>query len=161
MNHWIRHTDLSSWNKFASVVFLISRIALLRCCLERIDGRRGHRTGITLGTSRAYILLQSQNSTTTEEVLYIHFLLPNPNPEALWSLLKREARLQGSDSISIFPNFDPYTTMIRACLENGLSLRLLCSKHQETCSESTFLTHPLISATNKVVFPNCKFTRYI
>lgn len=109
MNHWIRHTDLSSWKKFASVVFLILRIALLRCCLERIDGRRGHRTGITLGTLSVHLGYNHEIERHGSSSLYIHFLSQSQSLRLwLYGLSLNEARLQGSDSITIFPNFDPY-----------------------------------------------------
>lgn len=49
-------------------------------------------------------------SNDTEEILLsISIFFPNPNPKTwLYGVPLSEARLPGSDSITIFPNFDPY-----------------------------------------------------
>lgn len=107
----IRHTDLPSWKKFASVVFLISRVSC--CCAAALKGSTAGAV-IERGSpsaSRAYILATITKSNDTRRIspLYISIFLPNPNPEMwLYGVSLSEARLQGLDSITIFPNFDPY-----------------------------------------------------
>lgn len=109
MNHWIRHTDLS-WKKFAPVVFLISRVS--RRCAATLKGSKAGAV-IERGSPsapRVYILVRITKSNDTEELLFsISIFFPNPNPETwLYGVSLSEARIQGLDSITIFPNFDPY-----------------------------------------------------
>jgi len=105
MNHWIRHTDLSSWKKFVSVVFLI------------LCASRSYAVALKGSTAGAVI---ERGSPSSVHLSYNHeieghgrsslhpFFSQSQSLDFGSGGSLNETLLQGSDSITIFPNFDPY-----------------------------------------------------
>lgn len=177
MNHWIRHTDLSSWKKFAPVVFLTSRIAAVYAATLKGSTAGAVIERGSLSAPRAVSLaLQSRDRNDTRKKLppLYPFSFPIPIPETQRTLYRvslneaRPSRLRGP--YNHFPRTSTLTTHDPGVFGERIE-SALCLKHRETCPESTSSTRSPISVASgetkslpspkKALPPSHVFTRYV